>query len=73
MKSYRQTLVPKALGIIRVRVRVTVRVRRLEIFPGERNFPVNQLKIFVPRGMKFLGRSVENFRSPGNEISWWIS
>ena len=38
-------------------------------FPGERNFTVNLLKIFVPRGMKFHGESFEKFRSLGNGIS----
>ena len=62
MKSYRQTLVPKTLGIIRVRVRVRL---------------MDQLKNSVPRGTKFSGGSVGNFRSPGNGIfqgiSWKIS
>ena len=34
---------------------------------------MDQLKIFVPRGTEFHRGSVENFRSPGNEISQGIS
>ena len=29
---------------------------------------MNQSENFVPRGTKFVGGSVENFRSPGNKI-----
>ena len=42
-------------------------------FPVERNFSVDQLGIFVPRGTEFPGGSAEKFRSPGNGISRWIS
>ena len=43
MKSYRQTMVPKALGIIRVRV---FKVRRLENFPWGTKFPSESIGNF---------------------------
>ncbi len=47
---------------------ISRRISREFLFPGERNFSVNQPVIFVPRGTKFHGGSVGNFRSPGNGI-----